>query len=263
MYLVPLLDHLRRNARCLVVVTLALTGAFLLPTQVSAAGAAERVAATSAAPASPVVPVPEPTPTERLKPIPAEPVCPPAVATCEDLTIDPCIEQQDCEPPPPPCEEGVLSRNCPQPPCDLEEEEDQEHRLSCPPPCEEDPEQECPVPPCDPEDYPRLREIPENPDHPWNPDCPVPPCDWEDYTEEKPVEKKRLEEYPECPPCDWEVYPEYEEKQLEEKPVKAYPECPPPHECEKGDHECEPPDETWEPDPGVDRPVPGTPTFTG
>jgi len=188
MYLVALLDHLRRNARCLVVVALALTGAFVLPLQVSAAGAAERVAATPAAPASPVVPVPD----DRLKPIPAEPECPPVVATCDDLTIDPCIRQQSCPPPPPPpCEEGVLSRRCPPPP----------------PPCnEDDPEHKCPEPPCEPGLRRTLEEHPSD-------DCPEPPCEPEEYRA-YPPDHEIHEGYPECPPPP--------------KCEKGDPECPEP-----------------------------------
>jgi hypothetical protein len=167
MYLVALLDHLRRNARCLVVVALALTGAFVLPLQVSAAGATERVAATPADPAGPVAPAPN----ERLKPKPGQPECPTAVATCDDLTIDPCIPQQSCPPPSlPPCRDGVLSRRCPPPrPCNPD-----------------DPEHDCPEPPCEPADpeyrgYPPDHKIHEGECPPptecekGDPECPEPP----------------------------------------------------------------------------------------
>ena len=167
MYLVALLDHLRRNARCLVVVALALTGAFVLPLQVSAAGASERATATTAAPASPVVPGPD----ERLKPKPGTPECPPVVATCDDLTIDPCIRQLDCPPPPPPpCEEGVVTPECPEPPCDTDHPD-------------------CPTPPCDPETDEECR--PPSECEEGDAECPEPPDENEpDPGVDRPVPAK-------------------------------------------------------------------------
>jgi hypothetical protein len=151
------------------VLAFVLTGAFLLPAQVSAADASPQVApAPSAAFAPPpdvdvqpdarLLPVPgdvQEIPDDRVSP-PAKPKCPSPVATCDDLTIDPCIRQQNCPPPPPPCGPNKL--------------------VHCPPPClPTSKKAECPPPPpCDPA---RVRDCTPPPCEGADVLCPKPPCD--------------------------------------------------------------------------------------
>jgi hypothetical protein len=155
MHLITLLDHLRRTARCWAVVALALGGALLLPQQVTMAAAAT----PSAVVASPTR-APLPGPADQFKPGSGGQVeCPPFVLTCDDVTIDPCIIQGDCTPPPPPpCDLGdPADQECPPPPppCDTDHPD-------CPqPPCEQD--TECPPPLCRQDD----------------PECPPPPPECE------------------------------------------------------------------------------------
>src|SRR4051794_2112310 len=102
MPLLALFDHLRRTSRCWVAIALMLGGAFLVPLQVSAAGAAPAKASPTAV-SSVRAPEPDPGPWIVQPGVPPKPECPPWVATCDDVTIDPCI-RTFC--PPPPCEEG-------------------------------------------------------------------------------------------------------------------------------------------------------------